>query len=91
MDPEMVRRAVEGYQDELGPALRVQEAFYHQKSSCPRCQSSMAKEFDARTAFVPDEPLPRALLRCEQCGLLMNPHTDLIVEAGSPTKVPREL
>ena len=88
MDPRLVAKAIEGYSDELGAESNRQQAFYRQKSKCPRCGEVMQKEFDVRTAHESDDLLPRALLRCSNCGCLIDPHTNLVVETGSPAKIP---
>jgi rubredoxin len=82
LDPEVARRAIEGYQNELEPELRVQEAFYRQ-FRCVRCGSGYRKEFAAGHVFSDaGSLLPRALLRCERCGFLLDPHSGLVVERG---------
>jgi ssDNA-binding Zn-finger/Zn-ribbon topoisomerase 1 len=87
MDPALARRMIEGYQDELTPELKAQEAFYRQ-FTCPRCNYTLKKEFDARTAFTGGAIIPKALLRCPNCNYLIDPHTRLVVEFGDASKVP---
>jgi hypothetical protein len=87
MDPELCRRAIEGYEDQLAPAHKAQEAFYRQ-FRCPRCETSLQKEFNGRTAFDSDSIIAKALLRCGECGYLIEPHTNIVVETGNPAKAP---
>ncbi len=87
MDPEIVRRAIEGYQDELAPAHKAQEAFYRQ-FRCPRCECQLQKEFNAKLCFDEDSLVPKAHLRCPNCSFLLDPHTNLVIETGNPAKIP---
>lgn len=89
MDPELIWRLVEGYPDEITPALKVREALYRQ-FQCPRCKCGLEKEFDPRVCFSQDEVLPKALLRCRNCRYLIDPHTNMIVEFGNASKIPVE-
>jgi len=89
MDPELIWRLVEGYPDELTPAFKAREALYRQ-FKCPRCKCALEKEFDPRVCFTEEEPLPKALLRCNNCRYLIDPHTHMIVEFGNASKIPVE-
>lgn len=82
MDPALVRKAIEGYQNELGPEQLKLEAFYRQ-FRCQRCKSVCRKEYDAKHAFSdPDSLVPRALLRCTGCEALFDPFNGLLLELG---------
>jgi phage FluMu protein Com len=86
LNPELARIAIQGYEDEITPAAKADESFYRQ-FRCPRCKSEMSKEFlgGARgvgVTWVDGSLTPRALLRCNSCKLLLNPHTAMIVEMG---------
>lgn len=85
LDPELALKLIEGYTDELTPAAKAQDAFYRQ-FRCPRCQEQMSKEFDGRHAFSGDTLIARALLRCNSCGLLLEPETRMVIEYGSQAK-----
>jgi len=88
LDPELAWKAVEGFTNELSPAVKTQEAFYRQ-FQCPRCRGGLQKEIDPRHAYSdPDSIVARALLRCSDCGFLQDPHTGIIVEQGNPAKAP---
>lgn len=89
MDPELILRAIEGYEDELTPARKVREALYRQ-FRCPRCKCALEQEFDPRTCISEDEILPKALLRCRNCNYCIDPHTHMIVNFGNAAKIPVE-
>lgn len=90
MDPQLVWKLVEGYQDELGGEAKKQDAFYRQ-FSCPRGCGKLQKEFSMPHVFSDDQSLTaRALLRCQNCRYLVDPHTNLVLESGSAAKIPVE-
>lgn len=91
LSEELHLKLVEGYTDELTPENRKMEAFYRSYGNCKRCGDGLRKEFDVRTAYDHDDLLPHALLRCDNCGFLADPFTGLIVESGSPAKIPRSV
>lgn len=88
MDPKLAFKAIEGYQNELGPEKRKLDAFYRQ-FVCKRCGGAVQKETASwRHAFGDPEILtPRAVLRCTQCRMLFCPHTGIILENGNPDAV----
>jgi hypothetical protein len=88
LDPELHLKMIEGYKDELTPELHKMELFYRTKGRCKRCGCALRKEFNGRTAFSGDTILPKALLRCDNCGFLLEPFTDLILDTGSAAKIP---
>jgi hypothetical protein len=90
LDPEVVLKAIEGFENELDPELRALDSFYRQ-FVCPRCRGETRKEFSGGErgghAFADSSTLnPRALLRCVSpvCGCLFDPHSGLLVERGKP-------
>lgn len=88
MNPDLILRAIEGYRDELTPETKALDAFYRQ-FRCPNCDLPMQKEFMKKHAFSdPDTLVPRALLRCSGCKLLMDPHTGIRLENGRPYEDP---
>lgn len=95
LNPELARKAIEGHEDVLAPAARVDEAFYRQ-FSCPGCgSSSLAKEYlggprGQGVTWTEDEVLPNALLRCGECSALFNPKSGMIVEQGVPVTLPEQ-
>jgi rubredoxin len=85
LDPEVVWKAIEGYQNELAPENTKLEAYYRQ-FRCPRCKGPCQKEYQADHAFAdPDTAVARALLRCRLCECLFNPH--VLGPAGDPMLV----
>lgn len=97
LDPEVVLKAIEGFENELDPELNKLSAFYRQ-FACPRCKGEMRKEFasgeNGGHAFADKTTMnPRALLRCVSptCGCLIDPHSGLLVERGKPPSPIREL
>lgn len=82
LDPEVVWKLVEGYQNVLEPEYQKMEAYYRQ-FACPRCKGACHKEFAKNHAFAdPDALVARALLRCNLCSCLFNPH--VITPNGEP-------
>jgi hypothetical protein len=90
LDPEVIRKALEGYSDILTPEAARLESLYKSKK-CPRCLSGLQKEFDPRHVFADqDVSVPRALLRCAICRYCVDPHSNLIIEYGDASKIPVE-
>jgi hypothetical protein len=90
LDPLIAWKAIEGYEDVLQAEAKGLDAFYRQ-FRCPRCKGELQKEFDGRHAFSDSNTAnPRALLRCPNCRFLTEPHTNLVLESGSPAKIPLE-
>lgn len=90
MDPELVRKAIEGYTDELTPAARVQES-YQRQFRCPNCRSELVKDFNHPARWSGEGLLAKFLLRCELCDYTVEPDTGLIIRTGNPAQVPEEL
>jgi hypothetical protein len=81
-DPELMLKAIEGYQNELEPEKQRLDAFYRQ-FRCKRCQGECRKETVRGHCFSDqDVAVPRAVLRCLTCGLCFDPHTGLVLEMG---------
>ena len=91
LDPVLAWKLIEGYENALDPELKGQDAFYRQ-FRCPRCKGELQKEFDGRHAFSdPNVIVARALLRCAICRYLIDPHSRIVLESGSPAKMPIEM
>lgn len=87
LDPEVARAAIEGYEDVLDAEARELDEFYS-GFKCPRGCGSLHRETDPRHAFAdPNTLVPRSMLRCRNCGYLVEPHTGMIVESGSAGKI----
>lgn len=86
---ELVRKAIEGYENVLDPDNTKLEAFYRQ-FACRRCGGSYHKEFSPSHAFSgnSDHLVARALLRCNDCKSLFDPFSGLMVEMGNPAAIP---
>jgi hypothetical protein len=89
MDPVLVLKAIEGYEDVLSGEAQSLDALYRQ-FRCPRCKCELRKEFDPRHAFNADNAVAHALLRCANCRYLIDPHTGLVIEFGDASKIPVE-
>jgi hypothetical protein len=82
MDPELARKAIEGYQDELTAEAEKLDAFYRQ-FVCPNCGGKCRREISVSHAFADEDTIvPRSILRCVQCSCLFDPHSGLILERG---------
>jgi len=84
MDPELVTKLLEGYENELGPATTKLEAFYRQ-FKCPKCSGHMNKHFiSVQHAFGDEElPIPRSGLKCLTCDLIVDPHSGILLGLGT--------
>lgn len=87
LDPEIAKRATEGYDDELTGEQKKLEALYRQHSECPRGCSGTMQKHAAHPNFAfgsKDWLVPRCLLKCSHCGCVLNPFDGMIVELGDP-------
>ncbi|MFA5436205.1 MAG: hypothetical protein WC372_09230 [Candidatus Neomarinimicrobiota bacterium] len=91
LDPELHLKLIEGYVDELTPETRTQNAFYQAHRKCKRCGNGMVREFDPRVAWGGEGLLPKALLRCQECGFLLEPETGVVLNTGSAAKIPQPI
>lgn len=90
LDPEVARKAIEGYEDVLTEEGQRLDALY-QSFRCPRGCGPLHRENDSRHAFAdPNVLVPRSLLRCKNCGFLIEPHSRTVIESGSAGKIPVE-
>jgi hypothetical protein len=92
----VVRKALEGYKDEISPAARVQEAFLRQ-AVCPLCKgTSFTRQFlgvgsgGREVTWVEGEAVPRPLLVCNTCEITFNPYSGIIVEPPPKRLVPSD-
>jgi hypothetical protein len=82
LDPEIARKAIEGYVDELTPQQTALAAFYRQ-FVCKRCGSKCRKEQVKGHVFADSDSLvPRSCLRCLACDALFDPFSGLLLEIG---------
>ena len=88
MPQELVEKLIEGYENEIEPAYKVQEAFYRQMA-CPRCQGRCEKIFLSKEhAFSEGSLVPRSGLKCTLCDCVFDPHSGVILDLGNPGKIP---
>jgi|SRR5688572_11069602 len=90
LDPEVARKAVEGYEDVLGAEAKALDDLYS-TFKCPRGCGALHREIDSRHAFAdPNILVPRSLLKCHNCGYLIEPHSRVVIESGDASKIPVE-
>jgi hypothetical protein len=90
LDPAVARAAIEGFEDVLTEEGQRLDALYR-SFTCPRKCGPLHRETDPRHAFSdPDTLVPRSLLRCHNCGFLIEPHTRVVLESGNASKIPVE-
>jgi hypothetical protein len=78
MDPDLIRKALEGQVDVLTPLRKKEEALFR-NASCPMCSSKECEEIlNAQTPFTEGVPLPNKHLRCSQCRTEFDPYSMLI-------------
>jgi predicted RNA-binding Zn-ribbon protein involved in translation (DUF1610 family) len=83
MNPQVLLKLLEGYTDTITPLAEKREQFYKDQN-CPQCQgNAFTRCADSRTLFNPDDPLPRFLLKCQNCDCLLDPFTGLILSLGN--------
>jgi hypothetical protein len=81
MDPELIRKALEGQQDLLAPEVAKEGAFFR-NSTCPSCGGAgLSPTINAKKPFTPGVPLPNKILTCLGCGTEFDPYTRLILRA----------
>lgn len=83
LTPTQVRKAIEGYENELAGEQKKLDAFYRQ-FRC-RCGNKYQKEILPTHAF-PDGGeflTARSLLRCTVCRALFDPFSGLYLEMGN--------
>lgn len=88
MDQAKLLALLAEYSDDLTPeAERLEEVY--RSARCPQCAGRCQKFFDSRHAFSdPNVAVPRALLRCTDCGCEFDPHSGLRLKQGNLGKIP---
>jgi hypothetical protein len=81
-DPELMLKAIEGYEDILAPEKATLDSFYRQ-FKCKRCGGNCRKEMVAGHVFDSSTMNPRCVLRCLACELLFDPHSGILLELGT--------
>jgi hypothetical protein len=82
-DPRITMKLLEGRKDLLGPLAEARRKFYDDQH-CIRCGgTAFTRITDSKTMFVPNDPLPRYLLKCRDCECLFDPHSGLLLTMGN--------
>lgn len=80
---EEIWKLLEGQVDVLTPLAKQEEAMMKARP-CPSCGSYGTRPFVSPTRpFVPGNPLPNKLLRCDSCETEFNPYTGFITKAAT--------
>ena len=83
LDPELIRKALEGHVDILTPEIKKEEAFLR-NVSCPMCQGRELNSYvDASHPFSEGKILPNKLMWCTKCEIEFNPYSLFITKASS--------
>jgi len=91
MDPEQIRALLEGQEDILTPAIKLEEKFY-QHLECPMCQQSGCEKRIRAPRVITDDDgnvevlnspfvgdiLPEGYAHCPNCETDFNPYTGVI-------------
>ena len=91
MDPDQVRKLLEGHDDIIGPDAKAEEALYRH-TSCPMCGGGDCEKRIRDAKIVTDEEgqpvvaqspfgsgiLPEGYAHCINCGTDFNPYTGMI-------------
>ena len=86
LDTRITSKLLEGREDVISPLAEERKNFY-KNQSCPSCQgNALTQEGDSTTIFRGDDPLPRYLLRCDNCDCLSDPHSGIVLSLGNKAK-----
>ncbi len=86
MNPEDIRKALQGHEDVLTPALTETDGYF-KRLSCPSCGGECMKFVDPHRLFRDGALLPNFLARCKACGVEFEPYTKIQVSMSHPSKV----
>lgn len=87
MPKELVLRLLKDEQDILTPLAEKRSAAI-KNTACPRCGSSLhAKLAPLNMVFTPDDPLPRLLGECPECGFSASANTGVVYSTGDARRV----
>ena len=82
LDPEVIRKALEGQEDVLGSEAKKEQALFR-NTSCPNCGAYEHEQvLNAKRPFTPGSPLPNKTLRCMPCQTEWDPFSGIIVSVG---------
>jgi len=84
-------KLIEGQKDVL-TGLVAADAEIYDSSVCPRCEGIPRKEADIQRILTTNRPIPRYLLRCNECECLYDPFcNDMIIEMGNRGRLVPEI
>jgi ribosomal protein S27AE len=89
LPPGLASRLIQGIPDILAPLAEQRMARI--KTPCPRCGAAMAPHLYARQTFTEHDPLPRTMARCPECGAMVDPVTQIVLDTGDPRKIDEAL
>ncbi len=84
MDPEVVRKLLEGHTDVLTPEAQKEQSIFR-NSPCPLCKSYASNsQINPQRPWTPGSVLPNKILVCLQCNAEWDPFTGLILKTSAP-------
>ena len=83
LPPGIANMLCEGETDILTPRA-INRAYAITAHPCPRCGGEMKQSLNPAFVFTSDEPLPRTVAECGDCGHTYDPHNGIILKMGDP-------
>lgn len=78
MDPEVVRKLLEGHENVIAPEVAKEQVFF-KSVACPSCGDFHTEpRVNPKRPFVSGQILSNKLLCCLSCGAEFDPHTRII-------------
>lgn len=78
MDPEDIRKALEGQVDVLASEIKKEEAFFR-NSTCPVCGGGeFSMHVNSAKPFTEGALLPNKILKCMRCSVEFEPYSRLV-------------
>jgi len=78
LDPETIRKLLEGQEDVLTPQIRKEQAYFR-ALPCPVCRNQATTSLiDGARPFSPGAILPNRVLVCTRCETEFDPYTGLV-------------
>jgi hypothetical protein len=86
LDPKITLKLLEGHEDVISPLAKEREDFYA-RQTCPYCGgNAFQKTGNLKMLFVPNDPLPRHQLLCDNCSCEFDPFSGIVVATGNVAK-----
>lgn len=79
MDPDVVKKLIEGHEDVIAPAVAQEQATLG-GSTCPFCQGPMDARVNPKRPFIKGKVLPNKVLVCLQCEAEVDLHSKIVVK-----------